>query len=192
MAGRALQRLYLLAEDQYGFFTTREAASLGIRPGAVTKMAARDQIKQVHRGVYRLTNFPRSPFDQYVAATLWPVGVRGVLSHESALELYGLSDVNPSRIHITVPSSHRVRRTVPELYVVHRADLNPEESLTYEGVPVVIPVRAIEESIADGLRDDLLIQALDTARDKGFVRESDDQRLRDLLAQRRTPEAATP
>jgi predicted transcriptional regulator of viral defense system len=190
MPGRALRRLYLLAEDQHGFFTMREAASEGIRPGAITKMAARGQIEQVHRGVYRLATFPRSRFDQYVAATMWPIGVRGVLSHESALELFGLGDVNPDRIHFTVPKSHRVRRVVPELYVVHRDDLQPTEQVTYEAIPAVVPARAIAEALADGLRDDLVVQALDVARENGFVRAADEQRLRKLLAQRSERNAA--
>ncbi len=40
---------------------------------------------------------------QIMEATLWPRGAHGALSHETALDLYGLSDVNPAKIHITVP-----------------------------------------------------------------------------------------
>lgn len=186
MAGRALRRLYLLAEDQNGYFTAREAASVGIRHGAITKMAARGQIDQVHRGVYRLAQFPPSPHDQYVAATMWPVGTRGVLSHESALELLDLGDVNPDRIHITVPKSHRVRRRIPELYALHRADLRPEEIVTFYGIPVVTPTRAIEGALGNGLRDDLAMQAIDIARNKGYIRVEEHRRLRRLVSERRS------
>jgi predicted transcriptional regulator of viral defense system len=39
--------------------------------------------------------------------------VRGTISHESALALYGLSDVSPSKVHITLPPALRIRRTPP-------------------------------------------------------------------------------
>jgi len=185
MPGRALRRLYLLAEDQHGFFTARDAAANDVTHGALTKMAARGQIEQVHRGVYRLMNFPVSANDQYVAATLWPVGAQGVLSHESALDLLDLGDVNPSRIHITVPKSHRVRRTVPPLYVVHRANLRPEESVTFDGILVTLPSRAIEDALSNGLRDDLAMQAIDVARNRGYISEDEQRRLRKLVSSRR-------
>ena len=34
---------------------------------------------------------------------------RGVISHESALALHALADVNPSRIHLTVPRDNHPR-----------------------------------------------------------------------------------
>jgi hypothetical protein len=50
----------------------------------------------------RLT--PPSSLDAYMDAVLWPGrGVRDMLSHETALDLYGLSDVNPAKIDVTLP-----------------------------------------------------------------------------------------
>lgn len=40
----------------------------------------------------------------------------GVVSHESALVLHGLSDVNPSRIQLTVPRNNHPRAAGGELY----------------------------------------------------------------------------
>ena len=42
-------------------------------------------------------------------AVLW-TGRRGALSHETALDLFELSDVNPSAIHLTVPRAFRTRK----------------------------------------------------------------------------------
>jgi predicted transcriptional regulator of viral defense system len=42
-------------------------------------------------------------------AALWPAG-RGVLSHDTALELHELCDVNPEKIHLTVPADYQPRR----------------------------------------------------------------------------------
>ncbi len=41
-------------------------------------------------------------------AALWADGP-GVISHESALLLWGLADVNPRLIHLTVPPPYRPR-----------------------------------------------------------------------------------
>lgn len=45
----------------------------------------------------------RGPEGQaYMAAALWPQGIQGVLTHDTALDLWDVSDVNPAKIHITV------------------------------------------------------------------------------------------
>jgi hypothetical protein len=45
-----------------------------------------------------------------------------VISHDSALDLWDLCDVNPTKIHATVPKTSRVRR--PPAYAVHVRDLD--------------------------------------------------------------------
>jgi len=35
------------------------------------------------------------------------------LSHETALDLHDLCDVNPAQIHLTVPAAYRLRRRIP-------------------------------------------------------------------------------
>ncbi len=42
-----------------------------------------------------------------MAAALWPKGIQGVLTHDTALDLWDVSDVNPAKTHITVPHGHR-------------------------------------------------------------------------------------
>jgi predicted transcriptional regulator of viral defense system len=80
-------------------------------------------------------------------ATLWPGrGVRGVLSDETALELYELSDVNPARIDITVPRAHRIRREIPSESRVHHEDLPEGDVTSFEGIPIVTPARAIRQA----------------------------------------------
>lgn len=99
-------------------------------------------------------------------ATLWPAG-RGVLSHETALLLHELCDVNPDRIHITVPPGYYPRRRGGGLYVVHRADLHDGELTWLEGIRIVTPARAIEEAVATGVPPHLVQQAIGTARRRG-------------------------
>jgi predicted transcriptional regulator of viral defense system len=44
---------------------------------------------------------------------------RIALSHDTALLIYGISDLNPSRVHLTVPKSVRLRRARPEWITIH-------------------------------------------------------------------------
>lgn len=64
-------------------------------------------------------------------------------SGETALDLHELCDVNPSAIHLTVPSGFRTRKAVPEIYRLHRFDLELAEIGWREGIPTVTPERAI-------------------------------------------------
>lgn len=43
--------------------------------------------------------FPRTGSTKFMQATLWPRGL-GIISHDSALDLWELCDVNPARIHL--------------------------------------------------------------------------------------------
>jgi len=93
--------------------------------------------------LYRLRAFPQSPLAQYIAASMWPLPMTGVISHETALDLLGLSNVNPSKIHLTLPTSLRIlRRVIPQLYVPNKADLESDEVTTLEGTTITTPVRA--------------------------------------------------
>jgi predicted transcriptional regulator of viral defense system len=113
---------------------------------------------------------PETQWTPYMKAVLWPNGAIGVLSHETALGLMDLSDVNPSRIHITVPLDHRNRRRVPPPGVqLHRADLLPEEVGSIEGLPVTTAARTIRDCAAAHIGPALLRQALDDAARSGWL-----------------------
>jgi hypothetical protein len=95
-------------------------------------------------------------------AVLWPGrGVRGVLSHETALDLFELGDVNPAKIDVTLPRGHRVRRAVPSLYRLHYEDLALDDVTVFEGIPIVTPVRAIRQAHAAQIGPALVMQAID-------------------------------
>jgi hypothetical protein len=101
-------------------------------------------------------------------ATLWPRR-QGVVSHDSALDLWDLCDVNPAKIHVTLPKATRVRRTAPPVYEVHVRDLDPADITRFEGIPVVTPARAILDGIERHLDQRLIDQAIETAGRQGLV-----------------------
>jgi predicted transcriptional regulator of viral defense system len=185
----AYRTVYSLAEDQMGYITTAQAVAAGVRPMTLVMMERRDTLERVSRGVYRLVHFPGHPLAQYMQATLWPYDprgraedrVRGVLSHETALALYELSDVAPPKVHITVPAAFRVQRSIPGYLVVHRADLTPAHVTALEGMPIVTPERAIRDGIASHLGPELLGQAVtDGVRSGRLTRAAADQLQREL------------
>src|ERR1044071_6525557 len=101
MPGTAYTQVFDLAADQHGYFTAGQARDWGVQPNTLVMMARRSTLVRMSHGVYRLVHFPASPLGQYVEATLWPGGgVRGVVSHQSALAPYGVAGVGPARVHV--------------------------------------------------------------------------------------------
>lgn len=178
--------LYDLAEGQAGYFTAAQARAAGVLQVRLAQLQQRGDIERVTRGVYRLARFPVSPVGQYMEASLWPQVRRpdahGVISHESALALYGLSNTSPNKIHITLPPEFRVRRTAPKHLVIHYADLDARDEQRVEGVPVTTPARAIRDAHASDLGPALIRQAIADGRRTGHLTLDEADRLeRELL-----------
>lgn len=91
------------------------------------------------------------------------------MSHETALQLHDLCDVNPAKIHITVPIRYRARRKGAEPYVVHHADLAERDITWHEGIRIVTPVLAIRQGIGIHTPLHLLHQAVGNARARGLA-----------------------
>ncbi len=184
MPGRNYNALATIAAEQQGLIATVDARKAGIDPHRLVDMARRGTIERVARGVYRFPLLTRNPeLGQLAEATLW-ANRRGTLSHDTALDLHELCDINPAQIHITIPTVYRLQKPVPKLYRIHHEDLEKGERTFHEGIPIVTPYRAIAEGIEAGVRADLLRQAIDTARRRGMVRGPQLSRLRKMLAAR--------
>ena len=129
--------LYELAENQSGYFTAAQARAAGLHQVRLVQLHHSGDIERVTRGVYRLTRYPISPLGEYMEAALWPQVRRpdahGVISHESALAIYGLSNASPAKIHVTLPTEFRIRRAVPKHLALHYADLTSKDVQRVEG-----------------------------------------------------------
>jgi predicted transcriptional regulator of viral defense system len=176
-----------LAADQHGSFTLADARAVGYADNTVAQMARRGRLERVSQGVYRIPFLPPGPLAGYMEAALWPVGARGVLSHATALDLWDVSDVNPGKIHITVPQEHRPQRRIPKAYVVHREDLSEADVTAIEGIPVVTLERAIRECVADHLGLDLIEQAVRQGRERGLLSSAEADLLTEDLDLGRVP-----
>jgi predicted transcriptional regulator of viral defense system len=164
---RARDVLWDVAVSQHGYFTIRDAKAEGIEPVTVRMIASRGRVTQVAHGLYRFDDLPVSPQAAFMEAVLW-TGVPGAaLSHETVLAVRELCDVNPDRIHLTVPRGRRLRRAGGERYVVHYQDLGSNDLDWWEGVPAATAACAIQQCITWGTPHYLLRQAIDTGQRRG-------------------------
>lgn len=184
MPGRVYEQLYDVALDQMGYVTPEDARDLGINPQRLVDMARRGVVEREAHGVYRFTAVPHNGREDLMAAVLWPHRTRGVLSHDTALDLYDLCDINPAKVHLTVPAGYRIRRPSPGLYVLHRRDLDERDVQSWEGLPAIVPFRAIADCIETHIRPTLVEQAIQTAQARGMLRRGQADALRELQARR--------
>jgi predicted transcriptional regulator of viral defense system len=189
----AFTRVHEIALDHHGYFTMEQARDAGVEPHAVLMMQRRGTIERVAHGLYFNSLVPASALGPYMGASLWPRSVRGVLSHQTALELLGLSDASPDRIHLTLPKHLRVRRKVPAQYALHHADLGPRETTVVEGIPVTTAARTIRDCHAAHLGPALLRQAIEDGRRTGRLTEAEAELLTvEVLATHQEAERGRP
>ncbi len=157
--------LYRTAEQQAGYFTARQAAQAHFSWERLSAGASAGRFLRVGRGIYRLAQFPSSPFEDLVVAWL-KCGPRSVISHESALAIYDLSDVIPGRIHVTVPrTASRRRKGIGQ----HTNRLDPDDVKKREGLPVTSVPRTIADALASGLAEEHARQAIEEALERGLT-----------------------
>lgn len=165
------------AAEQHGYVTTRDARELDIDPTQLRLMAARGRLERVSRGVYRVSLLPRTQHDDLAEAVAWTLG-RGVVSHESALVLHGISDVSPSRIQLSVLRDNHPRGAGGQLYRLHRRTLHPSDITELDDIPVTTVQRTIRDCLADGTDPYQLRLAVDQAEAGGSLRRSEAEVLR--------------
>lgn len=182
-----MDELVPLAEQNDGLVTAAQARALGITASVLARLTKRGKLERVARGVYRIPYFPIDPLSQYREAILWAHASHGpeqvALSHETALGLYGISDVNPASIHLTVPKSARLRRQKPTWIVIHRADLSPSDVTTHEGLPVTTVAKSVTDVMETTGRLGLARQAIKDARKEGYISAAELRRLSRQLSQ---------
>jgi predicted transcriptional regulator of viral defense system len=180
-----MDELTALAEGNDGLFTSQEARDAGVLDSVLVRLAQRRRLERVARGVYRIRNFPATRFSHYREAIFWLRASSGpenvALSHETALSVYGFSDANPSKIHVTAPARARLRRKRPPQIVVHRADLPPGAVTTHEGMPITTIERTIRDILGGTAKVNLALGAIADARREGFITVDQAKELRRLV-----------
>jgi hypothetical protein len=170
----ASRRLFEVAEQQQGFFTTKQAKAAGFAENTHSYHVQAGNWIREHRGIYRLSLFPMADRPDLVLWALWSRNrnekVEGVYSHHTALSLYDLSDLNPAKIHMTVPTAFRRNSEIPGILVLHYADLPEGDRQAAQGFRFTRPLRTILDLVEDGTIDrNLIRQGLRQAVDRGLI-----------------------
>jgi predicted transcriptional regulator of viral defense system len=174
--------LFGVASTQQGYFTTAQARACGFDTNLISYHKQRGRFIPVLRGVYRLRDYPSSNRGDVVAAWLSVGRDVAVVSHESALDLLDLSDVIPTRIHLTVPRSMRYAAGGPGV-VIHTTTtpLRPEDVNHWEGVRVTSATRTILDAAEWGTSPEQIEMAIHEAISRGIATQ---RRLRESAAKR--------
>lgn len=164
-----------MAAEQHGYFTAAQARDVGYSYQAQKFHADHGNWVRVERGLFRLPEWPVSDDDHLVRWTLWSRG-RGVISHQSALAVHNLGDVDPARIHMSVPSGFRRRSSAVTL---HQRAVPSGEVEDHGGYRVTSPARAAAECAEESAPQELVDRAVAEALDQGRTTQ---RRLRNAAA----------
>jgi predicted transcriptional regulator of viral defense system len=163
-------RLFELASQQAGYFTSAQARHSGFNWDMLSYHTWKGHFLRARRGLYRLARFPASPFEEVIAAWLAFGPEKATVSHETALQLFDLADVVPTTIHLTVPRSYRSRQAPPGV-TVHTVLKPPDRNavVVRQGIRVSAPAWAIADAAAYGTAPEQIIRAAQEALRRGLA-----------------------
>jgi hypothetical protein len=121
-----LSREYLrLINRQDWVFTSGQALEAGLTAAWIRNQVRYGRWQVVHRGVYAAFTDP-APRRAELWGALLRAGPDAVLSHQTAAELYGLTDVRSRPIQLTIPYDRNPDRRGRILgVVIHRSRSRP-------------------------------------------------------------------
>jgi len=191
----AARRLHEIAQSQQGFFTTKQATRSGFAEKTHSYHVNAGNWIREHRGIYRLADFPAPERPDLMLWYLWSQNRQevseGTYSHDTALSLHELSDIMPSKLHMTVPREFRRNSTIPEILVLHRAHLDTSEVQEMHGIRVTRPLRTIVDLLRSGHVDRSQLKlAVDEAIHRGLIGRREIDRMPDDKLQRSLRELA--
>jgi predicted transcriptional regulator of viral defense system len=170
---KKISRLFQFAEAQHGYFTAKQASECGFLPTNFTYHVKAGTWLHEGIGIYRLKNFPSSRESQMAFFALWSRNrddeVQGVYSHETALSIYELSDVNPSKLHMTVPKKFRKTSKTPKVLRLYYDNLTKADIGGHHGIRVTKPLRTILDTYRDGTSHEFVEQATLQAYQRGLI-----------------------
>jgi predicted transcriptional regulator of viral defense system len=157
--------LYNIAKDQGGYFSLSQANTAGIRRNQIYRAERQGTIERAYPGVYRLALFPVGQFEEVFAA-LVSMGENAVVGFETALYIYGLSDIIPSNIHLIMPRSSSRRRSHVKM---HTTKLDEQEITNFEGFQITTVERTIVDVLASHADLDQVQMAITQAISQGLT-----------------------
>ena len=164
--------LLTMAAEQGGYFTAHQARVIGYGYDDQHYHVEQGHWCKVARGLYRLQGYPQPAAWDLIELTLLSADRTGVpqlvFSHETALVLHELSEVNPPELHAIVPPGFR--KQLPLEVVLHYARLAEEDWEAREGYRVTTPLRTLLDIAASPTSWPFLEDAVRQALARGLVR----------------------
>jgi Transcriptional regulator, AbiEi antitoxin len=131
-----------IARRQHGNITRPQLNHLGIDDAAIAHRVARGRLFRVHRGVYAVGRPPSTPLELAAAAVL-ACGPTAVLSHQSALALWGFARSWPQPPIVTVTGDRRR----PDITVYRRPSLARADIRTQLGIRATSAARTVMDCL---------------------------------------------
>ena len=146
-----IETVYSLLREHSGYMTSEKARKSGVDKNTLQRMAERGLIERVAHGLYIGADVFPDPFfiAQYRCA-------KGVFSHETALFLHDLSDRNPLRLMMTIPSGWNTPLLTDEnIRFFYNKPAKMSLGVCEMNTPSGMPVRAydVERTLCDCLRN---------------------------------------
>lgn len=171
-------KLLKIAESQQGYFTSRQAEECGFfRANFRHKLQSGKWCKEDLWGIYRLANYPATARPELALWTLWSRDKRGIpqgiWSHETALDIHGLSDVAPVKLHMSVPRGFRKGGNIPNSLCLHFVNEIPQSDIEIrQGYRVTKPIRTIADVIQEATiqPEQIELAILDLAVQKSLIK----------------------
>jgi predicted transcriptional regulator of viral defense system len=159
------RKLQDLAMRQHGYFTTRQAEDAGLTRPALHYQFKQGFVTRPQRGIYRFAAYPPTELEREAVLMLWSRLESAVaFSHETALRHFNLSDVFPSKYHLTVPPGFRMRP--PTDVILHKSVLTEGHVHQEDVLRFTTPAR----TILDLVRDDYPMEQIQLAYEQGVER----------------------
>jgi predicted transcriptional regulator of viral defense system len=131
------------AQQQHGVVSTRQLAEFGYAKATIAEAVRQGRLHRLHRGAYAVGHTSLTWEGYCMAAVLARPG--SVASHKTAAWIWGLRRWRPETIHVTAPTRQRIKRD----FVVHFAELAPEDRAVVENIPVTSVARTMLDLAPD-------------------------------------------
>lgn len=167
-------KLFEIADRQQGFFTAKQAISCGFfRSNFFRKVESGEWAKEIC-GIYRLARYPISAQPDLVVFSLWSRNrediPQGIWCRETAMEIHGLSDLLPNKLHMSVPKKFRKGTPIPSVLSLHYEEIERSRVEQREGFQVTSLVQTLVDIANDSrIPGDLVIQGIVEAVHQGKI-----------------------
>ena len=163
---RPLQRLFAVAEEQWGLCTRQQAQQAGVGASSLARLTRDGLLERVAHGVYRVRGAAEP--DHLALRAAWlqlapntPAWERvrspnvALVSHASAASLYGVGDMRADVHEFTMPLRRQTRR--PDVRL-HRGAVPDGQRLLLHGLPTTSAGLMIADLLDDHIEQESVAQ----------------------------------